>query len=75
MNGSPAAAATLAHAPSFRTRAWGHRSFAVGAGLTLLLDSAALLSFVWTPYSPYEMDLPGKLQPPDMSHWLGTDPF
>lgn len=75
MNGSHAAAATLAHAPSFRTRALGHRSFAIGTALTLLLIATALLSFVWTPYSPYEMDMPGKLQPPNLSHWLGTDPF
>ncbi|MDB5946155.1 MAG: putative type dipeptide/oligopeptide transport system, permease component [Ramlibacter sp.] len=75
MNGSPAAASTLAHAPGFRTRALGHRSFFIGAVLTLLLVATALLSLVWTPYSPYEMDLPGKLQPPNASHWLGTDPF
>jgi peptide/nickel transport system permease protein len=47
----------------------------IGAVLTLLLVATALLSLVWTPYSPYEMDLPGKLQPPSASHWLGTDPF
>ncbi len=75
MNGNHAAAATLAQVPSLRSRALGHRSFTVGTMLTLLLIATALLSFVWTPYSPYEMDLPGKLQPPNMSHWLGTDPF
>ena len=54
-------------------RAWRHRSFAVGAVLTLLLVSAALLSLVWTPWSPYEIDVPGKLQGPSLAHWLGTD--
>ncbi len=33
----------------------------------------ALLSFVWTPHPPTELDIPHKLQPPSWSHWLGTD--
>jgi peptide/nickel transport system permease protein len=65
----------LAKAPGFWRRALGHRSFVIGGLLTLLLLAAAALSLVWTPWSPYEMDLPGKLQPPSWSHWLGTDPF
>ena len=52
-----------------------NRSFLIGAVLTLLLIGTALLSLVWTPYSPYEMNMPFKLQPPSASHWLGTDPF
>ena len=64
------------HQPaSFGSRAWGHRSFVVGAGLTLVLILAALLSLVWTPWSPYEIDMAAKLQLPDAQHWLGTDPF
>ena len=59
--------------PGFMRRAWRHRSFAVGAVLTLLLVGAALLSLVWTPWSPYEIDVPGKLQGPSLAHWLGTD--
>ena len=75
MSSSRATAATLVRAPSGLTRALGHRSFLAGAVLTSLLLATALLSLVWTPYSPYEMDLPGRLQPPGSSHWLGTDPF
>jgi peptide/nickel transport system permease protein len=75
MSNGHIAAATLARAPVFSTRALAHRSFVLGAVLTLVLIAAALLSLVWTPYSPYEMDLPGRLQPPNASHWLGTDPF
>ena len=41
--------------------------------LTALLAAAALLSLVWTPYAPAEIDIPNKLQPPSAAHWLGTD--
>jgi peptide/nickel transport system permease protein len=64
-----------ARPPGFWRRALGHRSFVVGAMLTLLLVLMAALSLVWTPYSPYEMNIPGKLQAPSATHWLGTDPF
>jgi len=50
-----------------------HKSFAIGAVLVLLLVATALLSFVWTPYSAAELDIPNKLAPPSATHWLGTD--
>ncbi len=59
----------------FMHRAWRHRSFAIGAVLTLLLIAAALLSLVWTPWSPYEIDVPNKLHGPSAEHWMGTDPL
>lgn len=62
-------------APGFWQRALGHRAFVIGGVLTLLLLLAAALSLVWTPFSPYEIDMGGKLQPPGASHWLGTDPY
>ncbi|MGH6627912.1 MAG: ABC transporter permease [Burkholderiaceae bacterium] len=62
-------------APGFMRRALGHRSFVLGGALTLLLLVAAALSLLWTPWSPYEMDLANKLQPSNAQHWLGTDPF
>jgi peptide/nickel transport system permease protein len=65
----------MKQAPTLMTRALSHRSFVVGAGLTLLLLGAAALSLVWTPWSPYEIDMAAKLQAPDARHWLGTDPF
>ena len=35
----------------------------------------ALLSLFWTPWSPYELNIPIRLQPISGQHWLGTDPF
>jgi peptide/nickel transport system permease protein len=58
---------------TFTQRALRHKSFAIGGVLVALLIAAALLSFVWTPYSPTELDIPNKLQPPSAAHWLGTD--
>ena len=45
----------------------------VGSVLVAVLVAVVLLSFVWTPYSPIELDIPHKLQPPSAAHWLGTD--
>lgn len=69
----PSPAATSA--PSWLHRALRHRSFVIGAVLSLLLVLAAALSLVWTPWSPYEMDLANKLAVPSSTHWLGTDAF
>lgn len=65
----------VAHAPGFWSRALRHRSFVIGAVLTALLLAAALLSYLWTPWAPLEMDMANKLQGPSASHWLGTDAF
>jgi len=70
-----ATGAPTATAPSGLARALRHRSFAIGAVLSLLLMLAALVSFVWTPGSPYDMDMEAKLLPPSAAHWLGTDAF
>jgi len=50
-----------------------HRSFLVGAVLVAGLFAAAALSLVWTPHSPFDLDVPGKLGAPSAAHWLGTD--
>jgi peptide/nickel transport system permease protein len=60
---------------SFYFRALKHRSFVLGAVLTLLVIFAASLSLLWTPWSPFDIDMAAKLQEPSLRHWLGTDPF
>jgi peptide/nickel transport system permease protein len=58
---------------SARRSRWRHANLRVGAVLVALVVGLALLSYVWTPYPPAELDIPAKLQPPSASHWLGTD--
>ena len=58
---------------SFWQRARRHPSFTLGAALTLLMVAAALLSLMWAPYPPAEIDIPNKLAAPGAAHWLGTD--
>ena len=71
----PVAPASAPQGPGFWRRASRHPSFVSGAVLTLLLALAALLSLVWTPHSPYEIDMALKLKAPDAIHWLGADPY
>jgi len=58
---------------NFGKRARRHASFVAGGVLVALLLATAALSFVWTPHSALEIDVPAKLQGPSASHWLGTD--
>ncbi|WBY00498.1 ABC transporter permease [Ramlibacter tataouinensis] len=75
MSAVPVAAASPAAGPGFWRRALSHRSFVIGAVLSLLLVLAAALSLVWTPHSPYDVDMSAKLLPPGPGYWLGTDPY
>lgn len=47
----------------------------IGAVLTGTAVSAAILSFVWTPYDVLQLDIPNKLQSASKAHWLGTDQY
>lgn len=71
----PTQVAVPAQGPGFWQRARRSPSFMIGLVLTLLLIAAALLSFVWTPHDPYEIDMGLKLRAPDAHYWLGTDSF
>jgi peptide/nickel transport system permease protein len=75
MSAVPVAVSPLPPARGFWHRAPRHPSFAVGAALTLLLAVAALVSFIWTPYSPYDVDMAAKLLPASGHHWFGTDAY
>jgi peptide/nickel transport system permease protein len=75
MSAVPVATPVRTHGPGFWQRAWRHPSFAIGAALTLLLALAALVSYAWTPYSPYDVDMAAKLLAPSAQHWFGTDAY
>lgn len=60
---------------AFGRRALRSPAFVAGAVLTALVLAAALLSWVWTPWPPYEIDVTRKLAMPSAEHWLGTDSF
>jgi peptide/nickel transport system permease protein len=60
-------------ATSFWRRALHHRSFVLGGALVLLVFAAALVSLVWTPWPPYDIDIAARLKPPSAAHWLGTE--
>jgi peptide/nickel transport system permease protein len=55
------------------SRSLKHPSFVFGAALVALLVAAALLSLVWSPYPPADIDIANKLASPSAAHWLGTD--
>jgi peptide/nickel transport system permease protein len=71
--GLPTASPPSRPATGFWRRALRHRSFLLGGSLALLVFAAALISFVWTPWPPYDIDIGAKLKPPSAAHWLGTD--
>jgi peptide/nickel transport system permease protein len=79
MSGATSATANMStatpHRPAtgFWRRALRHRSFVLGGALVLLVFAAALVSLVWTPWPPYDIDIAAKLKPPSAAHWLGTD--
>ncbi|HWK46684.1 MAG TPA: ABC transporter permease [Stellaceae bacterium] len=50
-------------------------SLLLGGAITLTVVAMALVSLVWTPYSPTGMDIIHKLALPSLAHPLGTDPF
>ncbi|UVI37876.1 ABC transporter permease [Brevibacterium spongiae] len=47
----------------------------IGACLVLLILGLALVSFIWTPYDPSEIDPAARLQSGSLAHPFGTDRF
>lgn len=52
-----------------------NRSLWIGAAISALFLSAALISFLWTPYDIEALDIPNRMKPPSGAHWFGTDQF
>ncbi|CAN7669571.1 peptide ABC transporter permease [Sinorhizobium sp. GW3] len=61
--------------PSLISKLIGSRNLTIGATVTVILAAMALVSYVWTPYSPTAMNFRDKLQGPSLAHWFGTDNF
>ncbi|MEQ8741161.1 MAG: ABC transporter permease, partial [Hoeflea sp.] len=59
----------------FLRAALGHPAFIAGLVLSAFFVLLALVSFLWTPFDPTQLDIPQKLQPPSLEHWFGTDHF
>ena len=72
---APASAAAPAAAPGFWFRALRHPGFVIGGVLTALLVLAAAVSYVWTPWPVYEVNMADKLLLPSWAHWFGADAF
>jgi len=56
-----------------RRRFVRHRLAVGGLLLVLLLITGAVLAPVVTPYDPFRIDMPVRLQPPTAQHLMGTD--
>ncbi|NCU19598.1 ABC transporter permease [Candidatus Falkowbacteria bacterium] len=50
-------------------------ALALGAALTGVALTAALVSLVWVPHDVTRMAIADRLQGPSAAHWLGTDHF
>lgn len=50
-------------------------SMIIGTCLVVLILGMALISFVWTPYAPSDIDPVARLQSGSLAHPLGTDKF
>lgn len=60
---------------SFARAALRSRNLVLGAALTAVFSSAALLSFLWAPYDITVLDIANKIKGPSAAHLLGTDHF
>jgi len=49
--------------------------FYIGGAIAAFMTVLILMGFVWTPYSPTEMDAAAKMQAPSLAHLLGTDNY
>lgn len=53
----------------------GRITLVIGAALTVLLLALAMVSLLWTPFDPTDMDSAQRLAPSGGEHLFGTDQF
>ena len=44
--------------------------FYIGGGISLVMTLLILMGYIWTPYSPTQMDASAKMQAPSLQHLL-----
>ena len=49
--------------------------FYIGGGISLVMTLLILMGYIWTPYSPTQMNASAQMQAPSLQHLLGTDNF
>ena len=59
----------------FLKRLLNNKSAVIGGVIVIIVIMCALLAPVISPYDPYTMNMPDRLQGPGGSHLLGTDQF
>lgn len=52
-----------------------NRSFVIGFVLAIFFVLAALVSYMWTPYDVFKVDIANRLQTPSTLHWFGTNQY
>ena len=72
---SNASNTAIAAEPGIVVRVLASRNLVIGLFVTFILIAMALVSFVWTPFSPTALNFAEKLQAPSLRHWFGTDNF
>jgi peptide/nickel transport system permease protein len=55
--------------------AWRSRNLIGGAAITALMILIAVVSLLWTPYAPTQIDIVHRLAAPSRAHPFGTDPL
>lgn len=59
----------------FLRRLMNNKSAVIGGVVIIIVIISAIFAPAISPYDPYEMNMPGRLQEPDGTHILGTDQF
>ncbi|MFV0374414.1 ABC transporter permease [Microbacterium sp.] len=60
-------------APRWLANLWSVATGRFGLCVVVLVGLTALVSWLWTPFDPAQVDIPGRWQSPGIPHLLGTD--